>query len=120
VLQVASILVWVIRLTGMILSVVPMARADALGGEVLLLTAHVSDETIQLGRKYKNRLSSDGRFVLTLGLELYYERSADRKLLEIEALRFTVAGYLDSMNHFAGYLALTPRWVFAQSHRALC
>lgn len=96
-----------------ILSLFPgSAHADALGAEVLLLTAHVSKETIRLGEQYKRKLSPDGRFVFTPGMELYYDRTVTSGLLRLDTLRFVLAGYRDSVDHFSGYLGFLPRWEF--------
>lgn len=88
------------------------ARADAVGAEVLLLTAHVASETIDLGRQYQRRLSSDGRFVITPGLEVYFDRDLGDAPLGLDVLRLSLAGYLDSVDHLAGYAAILPRWEF--------
>ena len=86
------------------------AQADALGAEVLLLTAHVSDETIQLGEQYRRKLSSNGRYVLTPGVEIYYEKPITPGFWRVDSVRYTLAGYSDSIDHKSGYLGITPRW----------
>jgi len=88
------------------------ACADAWGLEALLLSGHASDRSLRLGERYSRKLSSDGRFVLTPGLELYYDRMPQRAPLGIDVLRFTLGGYLDSMNQKSGYVAILPRWEF--------
>lgn len=84
--------------------------ADAIGAKVLLLTTHVSDETIQLGDRYRRKLSPDGRFIITPGVEIYYDRDISEGFLYSRRVRFAAAGYRDSIDHFAGYFALLPRW----------
>ena len=84
--------------------------ADDMGVKVLLLTIHVSDNTIQNGEVYKRKLTSDGRIIITPGLEVYYERDIGSDFLQIDGLRFTVGGYFDSIDHKSGYVAIMPRW----------
>jgi len=86
--------------------------SDAIGLEILTLTSHVSRYTIQLGKQYHRKLSSDGRHVLTPGIEAYYDKQSDNAFASVNSLRFVIAGYFDSMNHFSGYFAFTPRWAF--------
>ena len=94
--------------------------SDAIGFEIITLTSHVSHYTIQLGKQYHRKLLSDGRHVLTPGIEVYYDKQSDTNLASINSLRFVVAGYYDSMNHFSGYFALTPRWIlFKQKKMSL-
>lgn len=84
--------------------------ADDMGVKVLLLTIHVSDNTIQNGEVYKRKLTSDGRIIITPGLEVYYERDIGSDFLQIDGLRLTVGGYFDSIDHKSGYVAIMPRW----------
>jgi hypothetical protein len=86
------------------------AYSDDFGGKVLLLTIHVSKNTIQNGEVYKRKLTSDGRIVITPGLEVYYERDLGSDFLQIDGLRFTLGGYFDSIDHKSGYIAIMPRW----------
>ncbi len=85
-------------------------QADALGVEILLLTAHVSDEAIQLGEQYRRKLSSDGRYVLTPGVEIYYEKPITPGFWRVDSVRYTLAGYSDSVGHQSGYMGVTVRW----------
>lgn len=89
-------------------------NADAMGAEVITLTSHVSNYTIQLGEDYHRKLSADGRHLITPGMEFYYDWNIPYRsqFLYINSLRVVAAGYNDSMNHFSGYLAYTPRWIF--------
>ena len=84
--------------------------ADDFGVKILLLTIHVSNNTIQNGEVYKRKLTSDGRVVITPGLEVYYEKDIGSDFLQIDGLRFTVGGYYDSIDHKSGYVAVMPRW----------
>ena len=95
---------------GMLSSMIFNSYADDLGVKVLLLTIHVSDNAIQNGEVYKRKLTSDGRIIITPGVEVYYERDLGSDFLQIDGLRFTVGGYFDSIDHKAGYVAIMPRW----------
>lgn len=100
-----------LQITFIICSLMPLpVLADAVGVEVLLLTAHVSNETIQLGEQYRRKLSKDGRFIITPGVEIYYDKDLARNFLHAQRVRLVTAGYRDSIDHLAGYLALLPRW----------
>lgn len=85
-------------------------HADAVGAEVLLFTTHVSNDTIHLGELYRRKLSEDGRFIITPGVEIYYDRDLARSILRAQRVRLVAAVYRDSIDHLAGYLAVLPRW----------
>ena len=88
-------------------------NADAIGMEIITLTSHISDSTIQLGEDYHRKLSDDGRHLITPGVELYYDNQIPYRstYAYIDSLRAVAAGYYDSMNHFSGYIAYMPRWI---------
>jgi len=88
------------------------AYGDAFGVEALILTSHLSGETIQLGKEYRRKLSDDGRFIVTPGLEIYYDKDMRPGFLKADTLRFTFGAYYDSMDHKAGYVAIKPHWNF--------
>ena len=96
--------------TYIVSSVISNSYADDIGGKILLLTIHVSNNTIQNGEVYKRKLTSDGRVVITPGLEVYYERDVGSNFLRVDGLRFTLGGYFDSIDHKSGYVAILPRW----------
>lgn len=85
-------------------------NADAIGTELLLLTMHLGNETIQLGDIYQRRLSSDGRYVITPGIELNYDNALRSAPLGLDNARFAVAWYKDSVDHHSGYVAYLLRW----------
>lgn len=96
------------------------AHADAVGAEMIFLTTHLSDETIQLGEKYRRKLSEDGRVIITPGIEIYYDKEVKERFIYARDLRFVAAGYRDSIDHLAGYLAILPRWeLFAKQRISL-
>ncbi len=75
------------------------ASADAIGLELITLTSHVSDYTIQLGEDYQRKLSADGRHLITPGVEIYYDKQIVYRpnYLYVDSLRAVAAGYYDSM-----------------------
>lgn len=89
---------------------VSKANIHEIDAKILLLTIHVSDNAIQRGEEYYRKLSADGRFVITPGLEIDYTLNKGSDVLGIDAYRFTIGGYYDSMNHKSGYVAIMPRW----------
>lgn len=95
---------------GMLGLVFSNVYSDDFGGKVLLLTIHVSNNTIQNGEVYKRKLTSDGRIIITPGVEVYYERDLGSDFLQMDGIRFTVGGYFDSIDHKSGYVAIMTRW----------
>ena len=90
---------------------------DAWGAELILLTIHLSDDTIQLGDRYKRKISSSGRAVITPGIGIYYDKALSSNFLHADQMQFAAAYYYDSLDHKSGILALLPRWQFALSDR---
>lgn len=101
-----AIVLWFICLRPMI------AFGDAIGVEMLLLSTHLSDETIGLGEKYPRKLDKYGRLVITPGVEVNYDKNVSGWSYQIRAIRGSVAGYYDSMDRKAGYVHIGPRWEF--------
>ena len=59
------------------------------------------------------RASSSLAHLITPGIELYYDHHIPyrSRYVYVDSLRAVIAGYFDSMNHFSGYIAFTPRWI---------
>ena len=88
-----------------------LAFADAAGAELVILTTHVQDQRDAPVEHYQRKLDSNGRFVLTPGLEIYYDTTLDEPIWKAKEIR-TSAGLLkDSVDHLLGYVAVMGRWI---------
>ena len=98
-------------LGGLHLFRVDAALADAVGAELIILTTHVQNERDAPVERYKRKLDRKGRFVLTPGIEVYYDKELSEPLWKARYIR-TSAGLLqDSVAHQFGYFAVMGRWI---------
>jgi hypothetical protein len=93
------------------------ARADAFGAELTVLTTHVLSQRDAPVQYYPRKLDSKGRFVLTPGLEAYYEWELSEPLWQARQIQLAGGQISDSVEHRLGYLAVMGRWVLAEGGR---
>ncbi|MCH7477786.1 MAG: hypothetical protein IIA14_06760 [SAR324 cluster bacterium] len=93
------------------------ASADAVGGELIVLTTHVQSQRDAPLHLYDRKLDAEGRYVLTPGLEIYFDRELEEPIWKATEVRFSAGLLSDSIKHQFGYLAFMGRWVFSGSER---
>ena len=87
------------------------ALADAVGAELIILTLHVQNQRDALPSEYKRKLDKKGQYVLTPGIEVYYDNRLDEPLWNAREIRTTVALLEDSVAHLFAYIAVMGRWM---------
>jgi len=93
-------------------SSVSLVFADAIGASFTLLSIHTNPGSLALREQYPRKIDAEGNFVITPGVEGYYERQLPSRLWKMEAMRFALGVGYDCANMKAGYVHWGGRWVF--------
>jgi hypothetical protein len=86
------------------------AWADAVGGELILLTLHVQSQRDAPVESYERSLDAAGQAIVTPGVELYYDADLAEPLWNARSIRTTAAVLEDSVRHNFFYLSVAGVW----------
>ena len=82
-----------------------------LGVKLILLSSHLLPYTYQLGKFYPRKIDNKGQFVWIPGIEIFWEQDKPINQINSRFLRYSVAIYKDCLDQYAGYIAVSFRWV---------
>lgn len=94
-----------------------LARADAVGVGVTLLTIHVQTQRDASPENYPRRLDDNGQYVYTPGLEVSYDFDLDEPLWNARQIRVQGGQLSDSIAHRFRYFAVMGRWLLYEGER---
>ena len=86
--------------------------ADAIGASMTILSIHTKPGTLALRDQYPRRIDAEGNFVITPGVEGYYQRQLPSRPWKMDAMRFALGVGYDCADLKSGYVHLGGRWVF--------
>ena len=86
--------------------------ADAIGASMTILSIHTKPATLPLREQYPRRIDTEGNFVITPGVEGYYERQLPFRPWKMDAMRVALGVGYDCADLKAGYVHWGGRWVF--------
>jgi len=103
-----SICFWIILNTNSASIIV----ADDIGTSLTLLSIHTKSGALELREHYPRRIDSKGKYVITPGAEVYYQRHLVNRPLNANSFRVAVGAGYDCADLKSGYFHFGGRWVF--------
>ena len=86
--------------------------ADSIGASFILLSVHTNPGILALREQYPRRIDAKGNYVITPGVEGYYQQQLPSSPLKMDAMRFALGVGYDCADLKSGYVHWGGRWVF--------
>ena len=87
--------------------------ANDIGTSLTLLSIHTKSGNLALREKYPRRIDQKGKYVVTPGAEVYYQRSFKSNPLKTDYIRAALGAGYDCADLKSGYFHFGGRWVFS-------
>jgi|LUME01.1.fsa_nt_gb hypothetical protein len=99
------------------ISITAPVHADSIGASFILLSIHTNPGTLALREQYPRRIDSKGNYVITPGIEAYYQQSLKSRPLKMDSMRYFLGAGYDCADLKYGFLHWGGRWVFSWTEK---
>jgi len=102
-----------------ILEIISVSKivANDIGTSLTLLSIHTESGNLALREQYPRKIDQKGKYVVTPGAEVYYQRRFISKPLKTDYFRTALGAGYDCADLKSGYLHFGGRWVFNLNER---